>query len=59
MTDDIILKALAEKPMAIYAILMRVNPSGSQEELHIRLLKMRDNSVVKFNIKTGKWSKAS
>jgi len=58
MTEEQILKALAEKPLKIRALLMRVNPSGSEEELHVLLMRMRDSGKVKFNIKSGAWSAA-
>lgn len=56
MTEEQILKGLAEKPLKIRALLMRVNPSGSEEELHVLLMRMRDAGKVKFSIKSGAWS---
>lgn len=58
MTEEAVLRALAEKPLKIHALRMRVNPSGSEEELHVLLMRMRDASKVKFDIKTGLWSAA-
>jgi hypothetical protein len=51
-----ILAALAEKPLNEYAILTRVNPGGSSDELHELLLRMRDADKVKFDIHKGRWS---
>jgi hypothetical protein len=34
---------------------MVVNPSGSSEELQQKLLKMRDEGLVKFDIHKGCW----
>jgi hypothetical protein len=36
---------------------MVVNPSGSLEELQQKLLKMRDEGLVKFDIHKGRWSR--
>jgi hypothetical protein len=47
--EDRILAALSEKPLKEYAILVRVNPSGSVDELRELLLRMRDASKVKFD----------
>ena len=58
MTQDEVLTALAEKPMKERAILMRVDPSGSQEELHVLLMRMRDRGKITFNIKSGMWAPA-
>ena len=59
MTENEILKGLAEKPLKIRALLNRVSPSGSEEELHVLLMRMRDAGKVKFNIKSGLWSPAA
>jgi hypothetical protein len=58
MTEEAVLRALSEKPLKIHALRMRVNPSGSEEELHVLLMRMRDAGKVKFDIKTGLWSAA-
>ncbi|MGB8072260.1 MAG: hypothetical protein WCF55_05335 [Pseudolabrys sp.] len=54
MTTKKILAAL-DKPRTLYSILMVVNPSGSSEELQQKLLKMRDEGLVKFDIHKGCW----
>lgn len=51
--------AVLDKPRKLYSIMQAVNPSGSQEELHLLLLKMRDEGLVKFDIHKGQWSKNS
>jgi hypothetical protein len=56
MTTEKILAAL-DKPRKLYSILMVVNPSGSLEELQQKLLKMRDEGLVKFDIHKGRWSR--
>ena len=57
-TEDAVLEAL-DKPRAIYAIQQRVDPSNkSTEALQDLLMRMRTAGKVKFDIKTGKWSKA-
>jgi len=56
MTEEKVLGALAEKPLKIRALLNRVSPSGSEEELHVLLMRMRDAGKVKFNIKSGLWA---
>lgn len=56
MTEEKILKALAEKPLKLHALLMRVSSSGSIEELQVLLLRMRNAGKVKFNIKSGLWN---
>ena len=57
-TEEAVLEAL-DKPRAVYAILQRVDPSSkSTEALQDLLLRMRAAGKVKFDIKTGKWSRA-
>ena len=57
-TEDAVLDAL-DKPRALYAVQQRVDPSNkSTEALQDLLMRMRDAGKVKFDIKTGKWSKA-
>ena len=51
--------AALDKPRKLYSIKQAVNPSGSQDELHLLLLKMRDEGLVKFDIHKGQWSKRS
>ena len=58
MNEEKILSALAEKPLKIRALLNRVSPSGSEEELHVLLMRMRDSGKVTFNIKSGLWAAA-
>lgn len=58
MTEEKILGALTEKPLKIRALLNRVSPSGSEEELHVLLMRMRDAGKVTFNIKSGAWAPA-
>ena len=57
-TEDAVLEAL-DKPRALYAIQQRVDPSSkSTEALQDFLLRLRAEGKVKFDIKTGKWSRA-
>jgi hypothetical protein len=56
-TEDAVLEAL-DKPRALYAVQQRVDPSNkSTEALQDLLMRMRAAGKVKFDIKTGKWSK--
>ena len=51
--------ATLEKPLAIYRIQQRVDPSSkSTDALQELLMRMRAAGKVKFNINTGHWSKA-
>ena len=53
-----ILKALEEKPMALYALQQRVDPSNkSTDALQDQMMRLRAAGKVKFDIKNGKWSK--
>lgn len=56
MTEKKVLSALAEKPLTIRNLLARISPSGSEQELHILLMRMREAGTVKFDIKSGRWS---
>jgi hypothetical protein len=57
-TEDAVLESL-DKPRALYAVQQRVDPSNkSTEALQDLLMRMRAAGKVKFDIKTGKWSKA-
>ena len=48
-----------DKPRAVYAIQQLVDPSSkSTDALQDLLMRMRTAGKVKFDIKTGKWSKA-
>ena len=53
---DKILQILADKPLKLFAIMQRVNIRNEQE-CHQLLLKMRDQMLVKFDIKSGLWAK--
>lgn len=52
---DAILKALA-KPLKLYAVMSRAN-IADQEACHVLLMEMRDEGLVKFDIKSGRWSR--
>ena len=57
-TEDAVLEAL-DKPRALYAVQQRVDPSNkSTEALQDQMMRLRAAGKVKFDIKTGKWSKA-
>ena len=57
MEDDVL--AALDKPRAIYALQLRLDPSNkSTEALQELLMRMRTAGKVRFDIKTGKWSKA-
>ena len=57
-TEEAVLEAL-DKPRALYAVQQRVDPSNkSTEALQDLLMRMRAAGKVKFDIKTGKWSRA-
>jgi hypothetical protein len=59
MTSEAEILAALEKPLAIYALLQRVDPSSkSTEALQDQMMRLRAAGKVKFDIKTGKWSKA-
>ncbi len=58
MTEAEIMAALDE-PRKLYAILQRVAPGQKDtEELQLLLMQLRDQKKVKFNINTGRWSRA-
>ena len=56
MTEEKVLNVLAEKPLKLHALLKRVSSSGSNEELQLLLMRMREMGKVKFNIRSGAWS---
>jgi hypothetical protein len=59
MPNEAEVLAALEKPVAIYPLLQRVDPSSkSTEPLQDLLMRMRAAGTVKFDIKTGKWSRA-
>lgn len=58
INEEDVLAAL-DKPRAVYALQMRLDPSSkSTEALQELLLRMRAAGKVKFDIKKGHWSKA-
>jgi hypothetical protein len=59
MTKEEDLLAILRKPRTFYSIQLRIDPSKKSTDALQELLKrMRDQGKVKFNIKTGRWSKA-
>lgn len=59
MTSEAEILAALDKPLAIYALQQRVDPSSkSTEALQDQMLRLRAAGKVKFDIKTGKWSRA-
>ena len=58
ITEDDVLAAL-DKSRAIYPLQQRLDPSNkSTDALQELLIRMRASGKVKFDIKSGKWSKA-
>jgi hypothetical protein len=56
--EEDVLAAL-DKPRAVYGLLQRLDPGNkSTDALQDLLMRMRTEGKVKFDIKTGKWSKA-
>lgn len=56
--EEDVLAAL-DKPRALYSLQQRLDPSNkSTDALQDLLMRMRTAGTVKFDIKTGKWSKA-
>ena len=59
MTNEDDVLAALDQPRAIYTLQQRVDPSNkSTEALQELLIRMRAEGKVKFDIKSGKWSKA-
>ena len=59
MTNEEEVLAALDKPRAIYALQQRLDPSNkSTDALQDLLMGMRARGKVKFDIKTGRWSKA-
>ncbi len=59
MTNEEDVLAALDKPRALYAIQQRVDPSNkSTDALQELLMRMRAAGKVKFDIKSGRWSKA-
>ena len=51
--------AQLDKPRALYGLQQRLDPSNkSTDALQELLMRMRTAGTVKFDIKTGKWSRA-
>ena len=57
MTKERILAAL-ETPRTTRGLLTVVNPGGSEDQVQTMLMQMRDEGLVKFDIKKGLWSRA-
>jgi hypothetical protein len=56
--EEAVLEAL-DKPRAVYGLQQRLDPSNkSTDALQELLMRMRTEGKVKFDIKTGKWSRA-
>jgi hypothetical protein len=56
-SEEDVLAAL-DKPTAVYPLQQRLDPScKSTDPLQDLLMRMRATGKVKFDIKTGKWSK--
>ena len=56
--EEEVLEAL-DKPRALYSIQMLLDPSNkSTDALQELLMQMRTAGKVKFDIKSGRWSKA-
>jgi hypothetical protein len=56
--EEDVLEAL-DKPRALYSVQMLVDPSNkSTDALQELLMRMRSEGKVKFDIKSGRWSKA-
>ena len=59
MTRDEDVIAALDKPRAIYGLQQRLDPGNkSTDALQEHLMRMRAEGKVKFDINTGKWSKA-
>ena len=57
-SEEDVLAAL-DKPTAVYPLQQRLDPSSkSTDPIQDLLMRMRASGKVKFDIKTGKWSKA-
>lgn len=56
--EEDVLTAL-DKPRALYSLQQRLDPSNkSTDALQELLMRMRAEGKVKFDINTGRWSKA-
>ena len=57
MTKEKLLAAL-DKPRKTHSVLAVVNPGGSEDQVQTTLIQMRDEGLVKFDIRKGEWSRA-
>ena len=58
MTKEEEVLAALDKPRALFAIKQRIDPSNkSTDAVQDLLMRMRAEGKVKFDIKTGQWSK--
>ena len=58
ITEAAIIAAL-DKPRSLYSIQQRVVPGQRDtEELQMVLMRLRDQKKVKFDINSGRWSRA-
>ena len=59
MTKEEDVLAALDKPRAVYSLQKQLDPSStSPDSLQDLLIRMRASGKVKFDIKTGLWSKA-
>jgi hypothetical protein len=59
MTREEDVMAALDKPRAIYALQQRLDPGNKRTDaLQELLIRMRAEGKVKFDINTGRWSKA-
>ena len=59
MTREEDVLAALDKPRAVYSLLKLLDPSSkSTDALQDLLLRMRAEGKVKFDVKSGKWSRA-
>jgi hypothetical protein len=57
ITEEEVLATLA-KPITLYTLQHRLSPGKGVDALQELLMQMRGAGKVKFNINTGRWSKA-
>ncbi len=58
MTKEKVLAAL-DKPRSVAALRVILNPGGSVDSVQTFLMQMRDEGLVKFDIKKGLWERAA
>jgi hypothetical protein len=58
MTREKVVAAL-DKPRSTYSVLGIVNPGGDVDVVQTLLMRMREEGLVKFDIKKGLWSRAT